>query len=50
MKQKCHGIDCNTPVEDDYYCPECFNELQEKKQKQKQKPNEARLIRQSMFG
>ena len=48
MKQNCHGHDYNKPVDDNYYCPECYTELQKKKQKPKQ--NEAKLICLSMFG
>jgi hypothetical protein len=37
MEQKCHGHECNKPVFDNYYCEECFTELQNQKQKTKGK-------------
>ncbi len=48
--QKCHGDECNKPVFENYYCEECFNELQNQKQKEKPKLNGAKLIHESMFG
>jgi hypothetical protein len=50
MKQKCHGHDCNKPVDDNYYCEECYTELQKQKQKPKPKQNEPKAIYDSMFG
>ena len=31
--QKCHGSGCEKIILENYYCPECFNELQKQKQK-----------------
>jgi hypothetical protein len=54
MIQKCHGSGCEKSIIDNYYCEECYNELQNQKQepKQKEKPkiNEAKLIHKAMFG
>jgi hypothetical protein len=52
MNCKCHGSGCEKEIVDNHYCEECYNELQNQKQKQEQKPkvNEAKLIHQNIFG
>jgi hypothetical protein len=52
MTQKCHGHNCNKDIDDNYYCEDCFNELQNQKQKQEQKPklNKAKDIHKAMLG
>lgn len=47
--QKCHGLDCNKLVFENYYCPECFNELQTKQKEKRPKQNYAKLIRENIF-
>lgn len=47
--QKCHGHDCEKLVFENYYCPECFNELQTKQKEKRPKQNYAKLIRENIF-
>ena len=37
MNCKCHGSGCEKSIIDNYYCDECFTELQNQKQKEKKK-------------
>jgi hypothetical protein len=49
MNCKCHGSGCEKTIFENYYCEECYNELQNQKQKEK-KVNELELIHKAMFG
>lgn len=47
MDCKCHASGCEKAVFENYYCEECYNELQ--KQKPKPKVNELELIHKAIW-